>query len=500
MLRITHRLFATATLGLALCGTAQGVYLNPRGSGQVLIFPYYTVNANQSTLFSVVNTTPNGKALRLQFHEAYNGRDALDFNVYLSPYDVWTAEIYLGSGDDAPAVLATSDNSCTYPTVGVVNFSTAAFTGSNSDTGPQDGARTREGDFDVIEMGEIIDGGHGTLAAISHVDGVPANCSKLSSAWATGGYWAADPTADLAPPSGGLYGAESIVDVPQGTVFMVDAAALDGFSARIQHTQPGTGSPALDSVNDGAGTSGATAFVPLGNKLLQLHYDRPVDAVSALFMTDTLYNEYEVDPAYGAQTDWVVTFPTKHFYVDETSNPNIKSWDNPPFDVVFGLDGTTASFSPFWANVFDREGSSVSLDYGCFGNQFPPQVGFYFETNVLTFDSTQSLLSSALVSIASTIRDVAKNDKLPFLNGNVALSLVSYLDGCLEITPVPDHALTASTEGDVLYGMPALGFAARGYVNANATNGVLANYTAAVPHRSSVSCANIKTNPPGPCS
>ncbi len=490
---------ALFAVGLGICSTAQGVYLNPRGLGQVLIFPYYTVNANQSTLLSIVNTTTNGKALRLQFHEAYNGRDVLGFNVYLSPYDVWTAEVYLGSGDDAPAVLATSDTSCTYPTVGAVNFSTAAYTGSNNDTGPQNGARTREGDFDVIEMGEIIDGGHGTLGAITHSNGVPANCSQLSSAWAAGGYWAADPTVDLAPPSGGLYGAESIVDVLQGTVFMVDAAALDGFSASIQHTQPGTGSPALDSANDGAGSSGATAFVPLGNKLLQLHYDRPVDAVSALLMTDTLYNEYEVNPAYGAQTDWVVTFPTKHFYVDEMFNPNIKALDNPPFDMAFGSDGLKRAFNPFWAGMFDREESSSFVGELC---GVPPAggpvAGVDFETNVLTFGSSQSLLGSALVSIDSTIRDLMSGD-LPFKNGHAAISLTSYLNGCYVPTSADDHVLAASSEGYVLYGMPALGFAVRGYVNANATNGVLANYTAALPHRTSVSCANIQTSPPAPC-
>jgi hypothetical protein len=197
-------------------------------------------------------------------------------------------QVSLGSGDDAPALLATADASCTYPTVGEVNFSTAAFSGSNSDTGPQNGARTREGDFEVIEMDEIVDGGHGTLSVISHLDKAPANCAQIATAWQAGGYWSVDADADLAPPGGGLYGSESMVDVPQGTIFMLNAVALDGFSARTEHTRPGTGQSALDSVNDGVGSSGATALVPFGNTLLQMHYERPEDAVSALFMTDTL--------------------------------------------------------------------------------------------------------------------------------------------------------------------------------------------------------------------
>ena len=74
--------------------TAHAVYLNPRGMGQVLLYPYYTVNAHQNTLISVANATDIGKVVNLRFREGYNGRDVLNFNVYLSPYDVWTAAVF----------------------------------------------------------------------------------------------------------------------------------------------------------------------------------------------------------------------------------------------------------------------------------------------------------------------------------------------------------------------------------------------------------------------
>ncbi len=47
---------------------ADAVTLNPRGLGQVLIYPYYTANAGFGTLLTVVNTTPRGKALKVRFH------------------------------------------------------------------------------------------------------------------------------------------------------------------------------------------------------------------------------------------------------------------------------------------------------------------------------------------------------------------------------------------------------------------------------------------------
>ena len=49
---------ALAGIGaLSAAGAAQAVNLNPDGLGQVLLYPYYTVNAGQGTLLSVVNTT-----------------------------------------------------------------------------------------------------------------------------------------------------------------------------------------------------------------------------------------------------------------------------------------------------------------------------------------------------------------------------------------------------------------------------------------------------------
>ena len=71
-------------------GLANAVELNPDGLGQVLIYPYYTVNKSQDSLFSVVNTTGVGKAVKVRFLEGYNSREVLDFNLFLSPNDVWT--------------------------------------------------------------------------------------------------------------------------------------------------------------------------------------------------------------------------------------------------------------------------------------------------------------------------------------------------------------------------------------------------------------------------
>src|SRR5215467_4151963 len=138
-----------------IANMASAVNLNPDGLGQVLLYPYYTVNGHQQTLLSVVNTdTVNGKAVKVRFLEGYNSREVLDFNLYLSPNDVWTARVSQTSDSGGGAVF-TSDLSCTDPAIpsSGVPFRTAAFDGTGpvpADEGPQDITRTREGYIELI--------------------------------------------------------------------------------------------------------------------------------------------------------------------------------------------------------------------------------------------------------------------------------------------------------------------------------------------------------------
>jgi hypothetical protein len=98
--------------------------------------------------------------------------------------------------------------------------------------------------------------------------------------------------------------------------------------------------------------------------------------------------------------------------------------------------------------------------------------GFCHETDVVT------LSSGPIAALRSRLAE-------PF---GVALT-----DGHMNFdfgTNYPAHALAASVEGTSLRGLPVIGFLAENFVNANVTPGVLANYTAAIPHRSTIACAS----------
>ena len=135
--------------------------VNPNGLGQVLIYPYYTVRSPArcghsrqfNTLLSIVNTTNSTKSVKVRFREGKASAEVLDFNVFLSPYDMWTAAVEprtVGSpGGTLGAQIETTDRSCTIPTftAGVpVPFRTTAYAGDVSQgrlAGPSDGRLLR---------------------------------------------------------------------------------------------------------------------------------------------------------------------------------------------------------------------------------------------------------------------------------------------------------------------------------------------------------------------
>jgi len=492
-----------AALG-ALGSPADAVMLSSRGTGQVLIYPYYTVN-HQQTLVSVINTTAHGKALKVRFREAYDGREVAGFNVYLGPYDSWVGAVFDTSSDGSgAAAIATNDNSCTVPafplapvpgTLHALTFSNANYsqgdygTPTGTDHGPTDLARTREGFFEIIEMGEVVDQASGspkTLEAITPVNGTPPGCAQVRNAWAPidlsspGGYWTTNAMADLLAPAGGLYGAAGIVDVSLGTLYAYDATAIDGFSDVVQNSAPGDPKPNLSTAITDSAHDIASAYVPIGNAMIKADYGasaQSIDAVSAVLTVDRIYNEFDIEPGLGAATDWVVTFPTKQYYVDPAIiGANALSAVRPfeiPFDELscLGVD----------RKQVDRDGFEPSLVSGV-----PPITGGDYichEVAVITF-GTDFDTSKALGSRIPDLRDLSY---LSLPVGNLSLKFVD-----------TQEQMRPAASGAAFNGLPATGFAAINYINANVTPGVLSNYSAVYPHRTHASCTN-STNPQSAC-
>ncbi len=363
---LTAAVLAGLTGAAGLIGTASAVNINPDGLGQVLIYPYYTVRNGNNTLISVVNTTSDAKSVKVRFLEALNSTEVLDFNLYLSGFDVWTAAITIDE-DTGGGLLSTGDTSCTVPYIfGDFGGQQVFLTNATADDGgPDDEARTAAGYVEMIEMGVLTDADEDSATAATHVAGVPEDCGQLVDAWTEilvpgdddpNNYWIADPTIDHDPPSGGLFGGGTIVNPDDGKMFTYNATSIDNFSTVQLHTNPGFLEPSLldaqgNSVvfQSGSATPISSSWSSSGGGALD-----GILAVNAILTHDTIMNEYVIKGNANAASEWVVTFPTKRPHVQ----PVLDADGDPineaiaPFTELWDGNGACEEASP---TRWDRE-------------------------------------------------------------------------------------------------------------------------------------------------
>lgn len=478
----------TLYVAFCMCTPAHAVFLNPQGHGQVLVYPYYTVNGSQDTLFTLVNLGDDAKAVKVRFLEGYDSRDVLDLNVYLAAGDVWAAAV---TADGDGARLITTDASCTVPEIATTSqhsiaFTTTAFDGSGPlgpDGGPTGSVREREGHIEVVEMGVVTGDSADALSPIRLEEpyddwqgGPPVDCARLREAWSSNGYWTQDPGVDLEAPSGGLSGSAAIVNVGGGTVQGYVADALAEFhqpGAGREHTAPDALTPNI------AGATSLTALTYPSSRPFSATFTRGIDAVTAVFMANRLYNEFWTTPTLGASSEWVITYPTKRFYTDPQY---VGSAAQAPFENVFGADTGTPGQSCAAAFAFAEYNRDVSRHTNTRELGLPLLISepkLCFAANVVTFrqgdatdpldhtpDPPSSVLASALV---------AANFPSSFENGWAGFFFGTGLDRL------------PTSDGAIFMGQPVTGFLAAQFVNGSA-QGALANYTVASRHRSSAFC------------
>lgn len=493
---------------VGLTGAVNAVNLNPDGLGQVLIYPYYTVNNDNITLLSVVNTTDQSKAVKVRFLESLNSAEVLDFNLYLSPFDVWTASISSDGGTGA--VLETVDRSCTVPSVFTnqpVPFRTDEFESNNPDIlgllGTPGELRVRQGYVEMIEMGVLLNEGTNLFnprAASIHSNGVPASCATLENAWAQGGQWAALSGRAVNAPSGGLFGSATIVNIAEGRAATYNADAIDGFwrndglandadnlaSQADLHRAPGTIDPSLADARTGPNVAVARIFDNGAPVNIVYGSGRP-DAVSAVLMARSIFNEYNLDTGLNAASEWVITFPTKrqHTYVavgsdvrpfsdnSDLQDPSNRR-DGLPFDSI-GL--CEAINFRYW----DREErtTTTQVDFS------PPRpvsgLALCWEANVLAFNQTLG---------ANTATDIL--GATPALGAN-GVSPIIYQSGWARIEfdgsapGFQNYLASGLREGDnnrvAVVGLPVVGFWVADYLNSAAQPGIRAFFNGTHAHR-----------------
>ena len=456
----TRRIASAAAL-LAACFTSMAsanlMHVSTSGLGQVLLFPYYTARNDTVSLLSLVNTSIQAKAVRINVREARGGFIVAQLNVYLSTKDVWTAAIV---ADADGAKLITNDVSCTAPVVGTgLAFDNAAYAGTTS-TLPQalrSRDRTREGYIEVIEMAAIP---NATLTgrAVTHVAG-RAPCTSSAGRVTDANY--EPPTADLKPPTGQLTGTLSLVNVGQGMLASTAPTVIENFwrsdAAAAAPRVWAAMAPGPDL------TIGGNRFVSLPRYNIDVtvasesHYvaefASSIDAVSALLTAKKVSTEYAYTQDAVVSTQAVLTLPTKPHYVFSSATL--------PFQQPWRVD-LASSCDEYRYEAFDREviGMTSWLDYPERPNT-PPTVAC-FGANPFNFGSGGVLASPIGVDIKA-IQNGGLNVPSPGREGGwlelyfvstqakltaISASIVERKADVLTLTPV---SLT-------VHGLPVIGF------------------------------------------
>lgn len=473
-----------------LSAPAQAANIAQDGIGEVLLFPYYTVRNGWDSYVHLTNTSTTQTVLaKIRFREAKNSREVRDFNVILSPNDMWTAAVTI---DGEGAKLVTFDTSCTSPILPLVNaatgqreigFTSIGYDGTDAnfqyDNGGRGIGRTQEGYLEVIVMGVSSASTTNSANVIEfnakHVNGVPRNCGTVDASFLVG-----DDTTELGPlgnfttftaPANVLKGFSTLINVASGQAAGVEPTVIANFQDTTTRIfQPGSLFPNLqDGDGDFLFIDDAT-----GSPIAGLGAASE-DAVSMLLQRRFVVNEFSTAAAANVKTDWVVTFPTKYNYVDDGGVATVPLTPSAPFSEWFAKepDNLTRHDGKSCVSIqLDQFGREEQVQQATSSTTFSPRPAgpagaqLCNEVNVLTFNGSNVLDSSVKAfDIATT-----------------AVGQAGF--GRLRLAPT---SVTAGGEGDLTYGgvtrtgLPVIGFALTTRNNA-AEAGNNRNYSTAEPH------------------
>jgi hypothetical protein len=279
-----------------------------------------------------------------------------------------------------------------------------------------------------------------------------------------------------------------IIDVPQGTFYGYTPDAINGFTnVPLLTTESGADDPRLDQANtiDSAGAARANLVLANGSTLA-LDYARGIDAVSAILMKQSIANDYLADATLGGATDWVITLPTRAYYVDQQLHPT--AIVAPFVEAAHGGESRVI----FDQVAYDRE-SGFSTVHGCVNppgpNCVPQLTIFRRASNVIAFLDPWEPNPER-----SGVLDSALPYSIPDIDGRSGFARIDLATGD------GGHVLGGGKDSDGtpfdLAGLPAIGFMAYNIVNTQAAPGLLANYGGAFAHRATVACTGDEVHCP----
>eukprot|EP00391_Amoebophrya_sp_Ameob2_P005137 CAMPEP_0178989030 /NCGR_PEP_ID=MMETSP0795-20121207/4131_1 /TAXON_ID=88552 /ORGANISM="Amoebophrya sp., Strain Ameob2" /LENGTH=171 /DNA_ID=CAMNT_0020680353 /DNA_START=147 /DNA_END=658 /DNA_ORIENTATION=+ len=122
---------AAASAGYVNVANAQTVANN--ALGDLALVPYYTVNGEWITGIHIVNTSAQTQVVKFRFRRAVDSLDALDFNIVMSPQDVYAG--FLSDDENGNISWSAGDTTCTVPATTAGKLTMPAIYRKGAETG-----------------------------------------------------------------------------------------------------------------------------------------------------------------------------------------------------------------------------------------------------------------------------------------------------------------------------------------------------------------------------
>jgi len=439
------------------------------GVGHVLFVPYFTTQGSHATLLNLVNHDRiNGKAVKLRFRGAANSDDLFDITIFLSPGDIWTANV---SANGDLSALTTADTSCTLPSAAQIKETAGKFS-TNRVAGAAD--QTREGYVEILNMADIpFNAAPNSLyAAIKHttVNGVwKAPCTQAAMDQQAQPLSLVDPvnfpaTRGYSWPTGGLSANWTLVDVGTKASFSGEAVALratptnaiDQSGAANIVFSPQTGE-AVNNAGDltadpllktGAVRPASYDFPDLSTPYTTVNTpEQQANDLADVLATYSVANEYLTNPAVNFATDWVFSMPTRRYAV--AFNYETKAI------VGHGVPSYVPATKPgfVFSNYFNADAIAGNASLNREKNRICVDAG-----TLAAYDHEENSKTSFVISPGDTLKFCGETSVLTF-NGKA-----SVLGAKIAVQDIPtgfsDGWLRIATPGYNTNGLPVVGFAA----------------------------------------
>ena len=441
------------------------------GIGHILVVPYFTTQQNNKTLLNIVNTdTVNGKAVKLRFRGAANSDDIFDISIFLSPGDMWTADV---AADGNISRLVTNDTSCTLPSAADIKDLGGKF--KTNRVRNADPEQTREGYVEILNMADVPPGTYANGAnsplytAIKHVNGV-APCTQTvmdlqeNDLEAVAGSPNSPLVRGYSWPTGGLMANWVIVNVGDSASFSGEAVALRATPDRTIDN-PGSGNlvwfPQTTADVDAASAANLSADPLFSQNLVKAaSYDfpdlstpyisnrpvapgapalpvTPADQANELarqFAVRSITNEYLTNKSVNFATDWVFSMPTRRYATAYN---------------YAGVGAAQRVLNPLVTEHFNTNNVTLDATKG----QLCVTAG-----NMRAYDREESTRTTFVISPDTAVRFCGETSVLSFNNAAYSVLGAKIAQQNIE-TKFADGWFAINTPG-VGNGLPVIGFAA----------------------------------------